>query len=565
LHSEYIELLKYNIDHFGEEAKLAYEAGHAVALETALRAYNEINPHMKIRILIQAFTQELFACHFLTDLFASGHIRTPRAALISHVHSSSRFHTWGDDYISKGVIAGFLAEAMHNEDNRLGLQVTSQAHKEPWMAFGDHCYFEDNEKINNDRMQETVKIALHSIAKVYFTGKIDNPNKNFDHALTPLDQCYNYRHYIPTPTVKNHPPLFMTDTAHKHQETPLINSRADNFFKQATKSSNILATKDKQLMFDRYEVLGDGECGYTAFGITRTDAYDLIKSKLNDVQNILLPVVKEALLSEKFINYLKEKGIANAALLAEYNKYKAAAEQGGNMSDSIIHNLYLKIDLTIIQGYIDYDIRDKKIDAGWPHPQILQVLAHIQEVQLFMWQIIDNEALIPHQQEEYAIYTPPIVTSRTDILFVNNNHFDRLQLRSDSNTEMDKVQTTSKLSLESENVSVSIPQVKIKPSSASQEECDNQEIRHLVLRRAKVHLKEGEVCHHIHDWSPVLLFMRTRPQKMIEEKWQTLRKQFEDKTAEAKNIIAAASKALQESASQSVTHIKEQSRKCSII
>jgi uncharacterized protein YktA (UPF0223 family) len=190
------------------------------------------------------------------------------------------------------------------------------------------------------------------------------------------------------------------------------------------------------LTFDRHQVAGDGECGYSAFGITRKDAYDLIKNRLNEVRDLLLPVVKEAVLSEKFITYLKEKGITNAALLTEYNKYKAAAEQGGNMDISIIDNLYQKIDLTVIQGYIDYDIRDLKVDAGWSHPRILQVLAYLQKIKLYMWQLHDGK-LIPHRQEEYAVYTPPTVESRTDLLFINNNHFDRLELQINLATEIE--------------------------------------------------------------------------------------------------------------------------------
>jgi uncharacterized protein YktA (UPF0223 family) len=191
------------------------------------------------------------------------------------------------------------------------------------------------------------------------------------------------------------------------------------------------------LTFDRHQVAGDGECGYSAFGITRKHAYDLIKNRLNEVRDLLLPVVKEAVLSEKFITYLKEKGIANAALLAEYNKYKAAAEQGGNMEASIIDNLCQKIDLTIIQGYIDYDIRDMKVAAGWSHPRILQVLAFLQKINLYMWQLNEGK-LIPHRQEEYAVYAPPTFETRTDLLFVNNNHFDRLELQPHLAPEIEK-------------------------------------------------------------------------------------------------------------------------------
>lgn len=46
-----------------------------------------------------------------------------------------------------------------------------------------------------------------------------------------------------------------------------------------------------------------------------------------------------------------------------------------------------------------------------------------------MWQLDKDGKLIPHRQNEYVVYTPPIVESRIDLLFINNNHFDILELQ----------------------------------------------------------------------------------------------------------------------------------------
>jgi hypothetical protein len=208
IHSEYVALAQHNIDHFGEQAQQAYAAGHAVALETARLAHLASNEQLKYRLLLRAITQELFACHFLTDLFAAGHMRTPRASLLSFIHNLNTFHKLQDD-IKLGVTAGFLAEAMHNEDNHHGLQVTSQAHPTPWTAYGDHCYYETGEQTNNEHMQEAVQAALQSIARTFASG-IKEQAEAYNSEKLPTEQPYDFHHYIPTPTKENFPALFIT-------------------------------------------------------------------------------------------------------------------------------------------------------------------------------------------------------------------------------------------------------------------------------------------------------------------------------------------------------------------
>lgn len=65
-------LALHNIDHFGPEARLTYNAGHALALDAAARGNLE-----------KAYAINAFADHFLQDSFAAGHVRVPRNALYS--------------------------------------------------------------------------------------------------------------------------------------------------------------------------------------------------------------------------------------------------------------------------------------------------------------------------------------------------------------------------------------------------------------------------------------------------------------------------------------------------
>ena len=69
-----MKLAVQNFDHFQPFAKEAYEIGHELALEKATEA-SRADKGSKKEILHEAYSIEAFACHFLTDSFASGHMR----------------------------------------------------------------------------------------------------------------------------------------------------------------------------------------------------------------------------------------------------------------------------------------------------------------------------------------------------------------------------------------------------------------------------------------------------------------------------------------------------------
>ncbi len=148
-----------------------------------------------------------------------------------------------------------------------------------------------------------------------------------------------------------------------------------------------------------HEVLGDGECGLTAFGITRTDAYELLCDNMLRIGYLLDAAVKEAMLSQEFENYLADNGV-------DFDNPNQ-----------------------VISAYINYDVRDRQIDHGWSHPAILQALAQIQGIGLRIWRRDDQENLIPHRTNEYdyAEHIPRGATQITDLVFVNGNHFNRVE------------------------------------------------------------------------------------------------------------------------------------------
>ena len=72
-----MQLAENNHDHFLPHAKDAYLTGHQLAIEKAREAgnYSGNDKDERKRLLHEAFSLEAFSCHFLTDSFASGHIR----------------------------------------------------------------------------------------------------------------------------------------------------------------------------------------------------------------------------------------------------------------------------------------------------------------------------------------------------------------------------------------------------------------------------------------------------------------------------------------------------------
>lgn len=176
----YTELLKYNFDHFNlkGDAKTAYTIGHYLALKEAEAAGKE-NDFTRLQ---QAYAIEAFASHFLTDTFASGHMRVPRRELFAFAAEYS--------LAKADVIGGLLANAQHNEDGRNGLWV-SNARGDTWQAFGDGYLFDESASAAKSIYiaSEAVAAGICDIGKMYYT--------TFNGDLG--DYAYSALDYIPKP------------------------------------------------------------------------------------------------------------------------------------------------------------------------------------------------------------------------------------------------------------------------------------------------------------------------------------------------------------------------------
>lgn len=147
----YLKLAYANYDHFGDNAITTYQIGHNVALQVAADAHQKHD----LKKLELAYAINAFACHFLTDRFASGHIRTPRVELSEQV-SSSR-------------IGSLLVNYMHEEENAYGLHVHNQK-GDSWIAYGDKSYFSTQSEDHRKMIMSAVQNSANEVFAAYMQG-----------------------------------------------------------------------------------------------------------------------------------------------------------------------------------------------------------------------------------------------------------------------------------------------------------------------------------------------------------------------------------------------------------
>ncbi|HVH46572.1 MAG TPA: hypothetical protein VM925_29730 [Labilithrix sp.] len=100
----YVELALRNVDHFGWHNLVAYCTHHARALEMAAEAKGEESERF-----FEALVHNAFADHFLTDGFAAGHVRVPRAEILAWANERG----WSDKR------AGALSKLLHDQDGHI--------------------------------------------------------------------------------------------------------------------------------------------------------------------------------------------------------------------------------------------------------------------------------------------------------------------------------------------------------------------------------------------------------------------------------------------------------------
>jgi hypothetical protein len=164
----YLALASQNHCHFscpepgaGETTNPAlrlYRGYHERALREAVEARDAAKHPDGQAAFLWALATEAFGCHFLTDLFATGHMRVPRRLLAT----------------AYGTLRGALAmsKTMHDEDNRLGLWVRRRL-GEPgqppvvWLAYGDSKLRSDEAEVHRHQVVEAVRRSAAEVFGAY--------------------------------------------------------------------------------------------------------------------------------------------------------------------------------------------------------------------------------------------------------------------------------------------------------------------------------------------------------------------------------------------------------------
>jgi hypothetical protein len=102
---QYVELALDNVDHFGWHNMVAYCDYHAQALDLARQAAHDDDDPLWRRALFY----NAFADHFLTDAFAAGHLRVPRAQILA----------WGRERGISDKLSGALSKLLHDQDGHI--------------------------------------------------------------------------------------------------------------------------------------------------------------------------------------------------------------------------------------------------------------------------------------------------------------------------------------------------------------------------------------------------------------------------------------------------------------
>ncbi|KEP48958.1 phosphatidylcholine-hydrolyzing phospholipase C [Rhizoctonia solani 123E] len=144
----YLGLARINWDHFGQDARTAYNAGHGTALQVAAQGDLE-----------RAYTLNAFADHFLEDSFAAGHLRTPRRGL----HSSFN------------PAADLCAKFMHDEDNAIGLSVNNSL-GQSWTCYGDKRALDVEDEENLKYCVAAVQASADEVYTAYISKTTPEPS-----------------------------------------------------------------------------------------------------------------------------------------------------------------------------------------------------------------------------------------------------------------------------------------------------------------------------------------------------------------------------------------------------
>jgi hypothetical protein len=131
---------------------------HTLALHKALEAHKS----QKQADLTEAYFIEGYSQHYLTDMFAAGHVRVPRRILHSVKFDLDRMP--GDK----------CTKRQHDEDGTNGLWVTNREGNS-WAAYGDKQLGQGRSAKNRQIVSETSQASIDEIWETFKSGNIPKP------------------------------------------------------------------------------------------------------------------------------------------------------------------------------------------------------------------------------------------------------------------------------------------------------------------------------------------------------------------------------------------------------
>jgi hypothetical protein len=179
----YVALATQNYCHFvcpkpgwnesTNEALRLYREYHRRALQEA-NAARQVTQSKQSEAFRSALATDAFGCHFLTDLFASGHIRVPRRLLSEQ---------YGE------IKGGWMSKVMHEEDNTLGLWCTTRiadasGQRVVWRAYGDGMLRQKVAEQHKRQVQEAVRRSAAEVFAAFCATQL--PEESGAEALLPI-------------------------------------------------------------------------------------------------------------------------------------------------------------------------------------------------------------------------------------------------------------------------------------------------------------------------------------------------------------------------------------------
>ena len=181
----YVELALRNVDHFGWHNIVAYCRYHTEAMALAASADGRENENFR-----RALYTNAFADHFLTDGFAAGHVRVPRAEICD----------WAASQGLNDKIAGALSKLLHDQDGHVDVHSLHGEHEEgardssdglqvmnsegdAWHTYCDGQLFLDGSE-KSPAVDRAVKAVADSVTELLFAWKRRQFPKNVYAATT---------------------------------------------------------------------------------------------------------------------------------------------------------------------------------------------------------------------------------------------------------------------------------------------------------------------------------------------------------------------------------------------